>query len=59
MQEFPITSVKDPLTTAAWLCEHKLKVVPEAMLTSLSLHLHVEASLERVVGDPADTRRGE
>lgn len=52
-------SSKDPLTAATWLCEHKLKVAPEAVFTSLSLHLPVEASLGLVVGDPADTRRGE
>lgn len=50
---------KDPLTAATLLCERKLKVAPEAMFTSLSLHLPVEASLGLVVGDPADTGRGE
>lgn len=52
-------SSKEPLTAVSSLCERKLKVAPEAALTSLSLHFTVEASLGLVVGDPADIGRGE
>lgn len=50
---------KDPLAASTSFCESKLKVAPEAMFPSLSLHLPLEASLGLVVGDPADTGRGE